>query len=122
MVQVVKEEFGMDNNERGGARRAARVDARQNRARILAAARGRFGADGIDAQIDDIAREAGVAVGTIYHHFGSKDVLLEAIVHDRFQRMADYISSLRDEMDAWAGVEQTLRYIAERQVHDRALK
>ncbi|HJZ45781.1 MAG TPA: helix-turn-helix domain-containing protein [Roseiflexaceae bacterium] len=112
----------MDNNERGGARRAARVDARQNRARILAAARVRFAADGIDAQIDDIAREAEVAVGTIYHHFGSKDALLEAIVHDRFQRMADHISSLRDEMDAWAGVEQTLRYIAERQVHDRALK
>lgn len=112
----------MDHNTRGGARRAARADAQQNRARILTAAQARFAADGIDAQIDDIAAEAGVAVGTIYHHFGSKEALLEAIVHDRFQRMADYIRSLHHEMDPWAAVEQTLRYIAERQVHDRALK
>jgi AcrR family transcriptional regulator len=112
----------MDHNEQGGARRATRADVRQNRVRILAAAGVRFAADGIDAQIDDIAREAGVAVGTIYHHFGSKEALLEAIVHDRLQRMADYISSLHNEMDTWADVEQTLRYIAERQMQDRALK
>src|SRR5262245_27168072 len=112
----------MDNSERSGARRTARSDARQNRARILAAARARFATDGIDAQIDDIAREAGVAVGTIYHHFGSKDALLEAIVHDRFQRMAEHIGSLLDDLGPWAGLEQTLRYIAERQVYDRALK
>jgi AcrR family transcriptional regulator len=112
----------MNHNARGGAQRAARADAQQNRARILAAARARFAADGIDAQIDDIAREAGVAVGTIYHHFGGKEALLEAIVHDSIQQMADYISGLHNEMDAWAGVEQTLRYIAERQAHDRALK
>jgi AcrR family transcriptional regulator len=122
MVQVVKWEFGMDNNERGGAGRATRSDARQNRARILAAARLRFAADGIDAQIDDIAREAGVAVGTIYHHFGSKEALLEAIVHDRFERMVDHISSLGNVPDTWAALEQTVRYIAERQVDDRALK
>ena len=111
-----------DSKPGGGPRRAERADARQNRARILAAARERFAADGIDAQIDDIAREAGVAVGTIYHHFGSKDALLEAIVHDRFQRMADHIGALRNDVDAWASLEQTLRYVAERQVHDRALK
>ena len=112
----------MNHNARGGAQRAARADAQQNRARILAAARARFAADGIDAQIDDIAREAGVAVGTIYHHFGGKEALLEAIVHDSIQQMADYISGLHNEMDTWADVEQTLRYIAERQAHDRALK
>jgi len=111
----------MDTNQRGAGRRMARADAQQNRARILAAARARFAAEGIDAQIDAIARDAGVAVGTIYHHFGSKDALLEAIVYDRFQRMADHISAL-GESDAGAGVEQILRYIAERQVHDRALK
>jgi AcrR family transcriptional regulator len=122
MVQFVKEEFGMNHNARGGAQRAARADAQQNRARILAAARARFAADGIDAQIDDIAREAGVAVGTIYHHFGGKEALLEAIVHDSIQQMADYISGLHNEIDTWADVEQTLRYIAERQAHDRALK
>jgi AcrR family transcriptional regulator len=112
----------MSHNVRSDARRAARADARQNRARILAAARARFAANGIDAQIDDIAREAGVAVGTIYHHFGSKEALLEAVVHDHVQRMADYISSLHNEMDVWADVEQTLRYIAEHQEHDRALR
>jgi len=102
--------------------RARRADARQNRVRILVAARARFAADGIEAQIDVIAREAGVAVGTIYHHFGSKEALLEAIVHDRFQRMADQIGTLLSEADAWAGVEQMVYYVTERQVNDRALK
>lgn len=113
----------MGNDERRRGRpRGVRADAQQNRARILAAARARFAEDGIDAQIDDIARDAGVAVGTIYHHFGSKDALLEAIVHDRFQRMAGHIGALLSEADAWTGLEQTLRYVAERQVNDRALK
>ena len=98
----------MDESMRGGPRRAGRADARQNRARILAAARERFAADGIGAQIDDIARDAGVAVGTIYHHFGNKDALLEAIVHDRFERMAEHIGTLLDDVDPWAGLEQTL--------------
>jgi AcrR family transcriptional regulator len=112
----------MSDERHGRPARAPRADARQNRVRILAAARARFAADGIEAQIDDIAREAGVAVGTIYHHFGSKDALLEAIVQDRFQRMAGHIGSLLSEADAWTGVEQMVHYVAERQVNDRALK
>jgi AcrR family transcriptional regulator len=113
----------MDSDQReGGGRRAGRADARQNRERILAAARGRFAADGIKAQIDDIARDAGVAAGTIYHHFGSKDGLLEAIIIDRFERMARRIGELLHDAGPGEGLEATLRYIAERQVNDRAWK
>lgn len=113
----------MDHDQHNSKpRRTPRADARQNRVRILAAARVRFATDGPDAQIDDIAREAGVAVGTIYHHFGSKEALLEAIVHDRFQAMAAHIGALLRNTDPWDELEQIVRYIADRQVSDRALK
>ncbi len=66
--------------------RPPRADALQNRVRILAAARECFAADGLEASMDDIAREAGVAVGTLYHHFGTKDALLEGIVQGAWRR------------------------------------
>jgi AcrR family transcriptional regulator len=113
----------MDSDQpQGEGRRAGRADARQNRERILAAARGRFAVDGIKAQIDDIARDAGVAAGTIYHHFGSKDGLLEAIIIDRFERMVRRIGELLRDAQPWEGLEATVRYLAERQVNDRAWK
>jgi AcrR family transcriptional regulator len=46
-----------------------RADARRNRERIVSAARTVFAEQGAEAQIDDIARAAGVGVGTVYRHF-----------------------------------------------------
>jgi AcrR family transcriptional regulator len=100
--------------------RAPRADARQNRARILAAAHSRFAADGLAAEMDQIAREAGVAVGTLYHHFGTKEALLEAVVAEGIQDFDDYVHGLLAEPDPWAGVEGLFRHLADHLVHDRA--
>lgn len=62
--------------------RPLRADARRNRERIVAAARAVFTRQGADAQIDDIARAAGVGVGTVYRHFPTKEALLEAFWND----------------------------------------
>ncbi|GCE29656.1 TetR family transcriptional regulator [Dictyobacter alpinus] len=106
----------------GKKRPQRRADAQRNRPRILEAARTRFAVEGLHAQVDDIARDAAVAVGTIYHHFGTKEGLLEAVVLDRFRETAEYIHTLLMDGDAWSGIERVLRYLAERQLTDRAFK
>ncbi|HEX4564539.1 MAG TPA: helix-turn-helix domain-containing protein, partial [Solirubrobacteraceae bacterium] len=58
--------------------RAQRADARRNRERVLEAARACMARAGIDAQIEEIARVAGVGVGTVYRHFPTKEELVEA--------------------------------------------
>lgn len=103
-------------------RRALRADARANHNRILAAAHARFAADGLDASMDAIANDAGVAVGTIYHRFGTKEALLEAVIQQGMQQVAEFVDSLHAEPDAWHAVERLVRYLAERQLGDRAFK
>ena len=56
--------------------RPLRADARRNRDRILASARAAFAESGDAVQIDDVARHAGVGVGTVYRHFPTKQALL----------------------------------------------
>lgn len=65
------------------AQRPMRADARRNYDRLLAAARDAFAAQGTDASLDDIARNAGVANATLYRHFPTREALLEAVFHDR---------------------------------------
>ena len=62
-----------------------RADARRNRERILGAARTLFASDEPDVQIDDVAREAGVGVGTVYRHFPDKQALMGELVKERFR-------------------------------------
>jgi len=58
--------------------RPLRADARRNREKVLSAAREVFSEHGRDAQMDDVARRAGVGVGTVYRHFPSLDELVPA--------------------------------------------
>ncbi|MHB8470258.1 MAG: TetR/AcrR family transcriptional regulator [Gaiellaceae bacterium] len=59
-----------------------RSDARRNHARLLAAARAVFGADGPHASLAEIARQAGVGIGTLYRHFPSRQELVAALFED----------------------------------------
>ncbi|WP_308279898.1 TetR/AcrR family transcriptional regulator [Streptomyces iranensis] len=60
----------------------SRADARRNRARVLAAARASFAAEGRMAPLGAIAARAGVGAGTVYRHFPSKEDLFEAVIAD----------------------------------------
>lgn len=59
-----------------------RADARRNRDRILAAANQVFAARGAAASTEEVAAEAGVAIGTVFRHFPTKQDLLAAILKD----------------------------------------
>ena len=70
------------------SRRKPRTDAQRNRERILEAAKEAFTRSGADASLDNIAKQAGVGPGTLYRHFPTRDVLLEAVYHTEVDKLA----------------------------------
>ena len=101
--------------------RALRADAARNRRKVLDAARARFAAEGLDAQMDEIARDAGVGVGTVYRHFPTKEDLLQALADDRFSAFAEAARAGLDHADPWEGFASFMRYAAEVMARDRGL-
>jgi AcrR family transcriptional regulator len=77
--------------------------------------------DGLDAQMEEIARRAKVGVGTVYRHFPTKDDLVEALAGERFVRLAELADEALEHEDAWEGFVEFMRASAEIQVADRAL-
>lgn len=71
------------------AGRPLRADARANRDRILAAARDAFVERGPSVPLDDIARRAGIGIGTLYRRFPDRTALMRAVVLDALRRSAD---------------------------------
>ena len=100
--------------------RRLRADAARNRASVLEAARAAFAEHGADAQMDDIARRAGVGVGTVYRHFPTKQALAEALVVERFERTIAFSRELLAEPDPWHAIERSFEHCAVTQEQDRA--
>jgi AcrR family transcriptional regulator len=89
--------------------RPLRADAQRNRERILAAAREVFGAHGADAQMDDVARVAGVGVGTVYRHFPTKGALIGELLATKFRHHAEIARKWAALDDGWEALEGFLR-------------
>jgi AcrR family transcriptional regulator len=102
--------------------RPLRADARRNRAKIVEAARATFAEYGLETQMDEIARRAGVGVGTLYRHFPTKRALVRAIVQDHMERMAVLGRELLEQAgDPWETFSGFLRMCGERNLSDRSL-
>jgi AcrR family transcriptional regulator len=76
-----------------------RSDAQANRERILEAAEAVFGAAGAAGSTEEVARRAGVGIGTVFRHFPSKQALLEATVVRHFALLAEQARTLADAAD-----------------------
>ena len=70
------------------AHRPLRRDAARNRAQLLDAAARVFAAHGLEASVEEIARVAGVGIGTLYRRFPTKDALIAALVQDVVDTMS----------------------------------
>jgi|SRR5918994_2732044 AcrR family transcriptional regulator len=70
--------------------RGQRADAARNRARIVAAARALFAERGIEVQLPEVARAAGVGIGTVYRHFPAHADLVEGAAEHRFSEIEDF--------------------------------
>jgi AcrR family transcriptional regulator len=101
--------------------RPLRADARRNREKVLTAARTVFSEHGREAQMDDVARRAGVGVGTVYRHFPTKEALIEALVVDSFETIALRADTALQMDDPWEAFASTLWAGAEVLAADRAL-
>lgn len=74
--------------------RPLRADAQRNRERLLQAAAGEFARRGADASLEEIARQAGLAIGTLYRHFPTREALFVAVHHAEMTRVAGYADEL----------------------------
>jgi AcrR family transcriptional regulator len=97
-----------------------RADARRNRERVLLAARAAFAEFGVELPMDDLARRAGVGVGTLYRHFPNKDALLDALIVDHFGQIAAAARVAVTRDDAWDAFCELIWMGAERQAEDCA--
>ena len=89
--------------------RPLRADARRNRERIVDAARDVFTECGASAQMDDVARCAGVGVGTVYRHFPTKSALIGELMAAKFRHHAEVARRWSQEAEGWAALEGFLR-------------
>ncbi|MCW2778626.1 MAG: TetR family transcriptional regulator [Frankiales bacterium] len=98
--------------------RPLRRDAAANRERVLAAAAEVFHEQGLSAGLDDVAKHAGVGVGTVYRRFPSRDALLEALLTELLQVHLDEAQAAL-ALPAGAGLAAYVRRLGEVQATPR---
>ncbi len=86
------------STEVGDVQRPLRVDARNNRDRLVAAARAALTTEGSAASLNKIARSAGVGIGTLYRHFPTRDALVEAVYGAELDDLAASAHALLNEL------------------------
>jgi AcrR family transcriptional regulator len=92
-----------DPDSRSHARRPRRADARRNYGQLVEQARIAFTEYGVDASLDEIARRAGVASGTLYRHFPTRLDLIEAVLAEQIAELVGFgrgLLTAGDEFDA----------------------
>ena len=102
--------------------RPLRRDAERNRQRILKAASAVFNERGLDVSLDEIARHAGVGVGTVYRRFRTKEELIEALFLDRLDSVASIADEAYANPDAWRGLVSFMERMAEIMEGDLGLR
>jgi AcrR family transcriptional regulator len=102
--------------------RPMRKDAARNRELLIAAAREVFARRGLDASLDDVARQAGVGVGTAYRHFANKYELAEAIMQQGIDEVIEHARLAAAAADPWHGLVGFLEAVLKLQTSDRGLR
>ena len=91
--------------------RPQRADARRNYDALLAAAREAFTQHGAGASLEDIARRAGVGVGTLYRNFPTREALIEAVYVDEVVEL-QHVAHDTEGLEPWEALRSWLdRYV-----------
>jgi len=96
-----------------------RSDARDNRDRILDAARALFSADGLDVPMREIARRAGVGPATLYRRFPTKQALVAEAFADQLHACRAIVDEGCADPDPWRGLCRVIERICELHARDR---
>ncbi len=102
--------------------RPLRRDAERNRRRILAAASRVFTEHGLDATLDEVARAAGVGVGTVYRRFPDKESLVAELFRERVDALVTVAEEACADPDPWQGLVGYLEYAAAAMAADQGLR
>jgi AcrR family transcriptional regulator len=86
-----------------------RADARRNRDQLVDAAGELFAERGPDVPMEEIARRAGLGVGTLYRRFPDRDALVRAVALTSFHRVVANARAAAGEPDGWSGVTRFVR-------------
>jgi len=114
-----------DNGQAPGRPRKPRADAERNRNHLLEVAKAAFADVGPEVSLDEIARRAGVGIGTLYRHFPTRDAILEAVYRRAVQQLAEAADQLLETeppieaLRAWMGL--FIDYIATKRIIAPAL-
>jgi AcrR family transcriptional regulator len=98
-----------------------RADARRNRVRILEVAEAVFAEQGASAATEEVARRAGVAIGTVFRHFPTKHDLLVAVVKNVLDRLVDEVRGLVDGADPADGLVATFARVVQLAAANKAV-
>lgn len=105
--------------------RKPRADSQRNRERLIAVAKTAFAEVGADVSLEEIARRAGVGIGTLYRHFPTRDAMVEAVYRREVQQLADAAPRLLEAAAPREALRQWLRllvdYVATKKLMSSAL-
>ncbi|GAA1834287.1 TetR/AcrR family transcriptional regulator [Microlunatus capsulatus] len=91
-----------------------RADAQRNREQLIAAAARTFVAGGPEVPMEEIARAAGVGVGTLYRRFADRESLMVAVAQTSLQTLLDRVrAAVEEEPQAWDGLVRAMRHLRE---------
>jgi AcrR family transcriptional regulator len=108
MSPVSKDVVLVPSSRAGGPMRA---DARRNYSQLVEQAKLAFAEFGADASLDEIARRAGVASGTLYRHFPTRLDLIEAVLTDQIAELVDLGRRLLTTAEAFEALAEWLRAV-----------
>ena len=111
-----------ETSQDGAAERPLRRDAERNRQRVLAAAADVFTERGLDATLDEVARAAGVGVGTVYRRFPDKESLISELFRDRIDALVTVAEEACAASDPWQGFVTFLEFAAGAMAGDLGLR
>src|SRR5258708_28715563 len=106
----------------GTGERPLRRDAERNRQRILTAAAAVFTERGLDATLDEVARVAGVGVGTVYRRFPDKESLIRELFRERIDALVTVAEQSCTAADPWQGLASYLEFAAAAMADDLGLR
>lgn len=101
--------------------RPRRADAQRNYDRIVAAARAAVAERGVDVVLEDVAREAGVGIGTLYRHFPTRQALFEATFLDEALELRDRAEELAGDPSPYDALVTWLRLQMDFSAHGHAM-
>lgn len=112
----------MDHRQACGPTRPLRRDAERNRLAILRSARTVYAQRGLEASLEEVAREAGLGVGTVYRRFPNREALIDALFADGVEEVTRVVEECMAEPRAWDGLRRFMATMLELQARDKGLR